>query len=64
MCQLILRVKYKAAGEGRQLLEFDDDDALDKRLTELKQLDTIASLTIYRAAGRILRTETWTTEPA
>lgn len=62
MCYAIIEVKYIAAGEQDQLVRCPDSDTLDKRINELKQLGTVASIQTFSPTARVRRTVVWETE--
>lgn len=59
MCYAVVRVKYKAQGEQPQLIPFQDQEALDKRIGELQATDTVAAIQVFNLARTYQRTEEW-----
>jgi len=64
MCSCLLRIKYKAQGEPPALIPFDDEAGMQSRIDELKGLDTVASVQVFRLAETIQRKEVWENVPA
>lgn len=62
MCAVVIRVKYRAAGETAQLLPFDSEEAADARISELIKLDTVASVKLFKP-WRVVELQTeWVTK--
>ncbi len=62
MCELIARIKYKAASESPVLIPFENEDAANTRIDELLKLDTVASVKLYKPHRVIERVEGWKTK--
>lgn len=59
MCKYVVRVKFKAQSESPQLITFDDAEAMEKRVAELQNTDTVAALQVFNLAHTLARTERW-----
>ena len=61
MCYAIVEIKYIAAGEQDQLVRCSDPEALEKKVNELKQLGTVASIQTFAPVAKLKRTIVWET---
>lgn len=61
MCYAIVEIKYLAAGEQDQLVRCATAEALEKKVRELKSLETVASIQTFSPIIKLSRTIVWET---
>lgn len=61
MCYAVIEVRYRHETEPDNLIPFKDADTLHARLEQLKKLETVERITVFRPDQTHQRVSSWNT---
>ena len=64
MCFAKIEVNYRSATEPKQLLDIDNKEALDAKITQLQANEGVISYKIFTPGPKIVRQVTWAEVPS